>query len=114
MKIDSVSGWTQRTPTKSDYVSLPSEYETRNIFTTYLKGLLPNTEYVIVIEEPALSIFSDTFYYKTLDPSNFTMMTGGDIGINPESRAMNQMLLDHNADIIMIGGDISYDNNFPQ
>jgi hypothetical protein len=57
---------------------------------------------------------SETFYYKTVDPSDYTMIIGGDLGINPESRSMNEMLLDHNADLIMIGGDISYDNNFPQ
>lgn len=55
------------------------------------------------------------YYFKTINPNDFVIINGGDIGINPEAHKMNNIgLKNTNADVMMIGGDISYDNNFPE
>ena len=102
-------------PSHSEFRSLPSEYESRDIFTAHLKGLAPNTEYAFAVEDQLANHNPDIYYFKTFDPNNYTILNGGDIGINPESKRINNNgLSGHRGDLIMIGGDISYDNNFPQ
>jgi len=58
---------------------------------------------------------SSLYYFKTLDPHDFSMVVGGDLGVNPATKKMNEVGLKNlNPDLIMMGGDISYDNNFPE
>lgn len=101
-------------PTLSEYSSLPSEYESRVIFTAYLRDLKENTRYIFSITDESASQHSVQFSFKTLNPQKFVLLNGGDIGINPEARDMNNIGLEgHQGELIMIGGDISYDNNIP-
>ncbi|CAI2360504.1 unnamed protein product [Moneuplotes crassus] len=107
--------WTRISPNIGEFSSLPSEYESRNIFTAYLKDLKPNMRYIFSISDEGAERYSEKFSFKTFDPNNFVILNGGDIGINPEAREMNNVgLANHRGDLMMIGGDISYDNNFPQ
>jgi hypothetical protein len=42
-------------------------------------------------------------------------VAGGDIGNNRESKKMNDEVVRlQNPDVLMVGGDIAYDNNFPE
>lgn len=101
-------------PIKSEYQSLPSEYESRDIFTAQLTGLEPDTQYAFRIKGVSMSD-QNIYFFKTFNPSNFTIVNGGDIGINEESKQMNNYgLKNTHPDLMMIGGDISYDNNFPE
>ena len=61
------------------------------------------------------SFEGDLYYFKTFDPNKLTIINGGDIGINKWSVLMNSKgLKDTTADLILIGGDSSYDNNFSE
>lgn len=66
-----------------------------------------------------LNIFgiqSQIYYYKTLpaelgEKDKLIMVNGGDIGNTKMAYDIWKALESVNPDIIMIGGDISYDNN---
>ncbi|CAI2360864.1 unnamed protein product [Moneuplotes crassus] len=115
LKLDLNISWKTVIPILSEYSSLPSEYESRVIFTAYLKDLKENTRYIFSITDENADQSSAQFSFKTLNPQKFVLLNGGDIGINPEARDMNKIGLEgHQGELIMIGGDISYDNNIPQ
>ena len=51
--------------------------------------------------------------YKTLqgkDASELRMVVGGDVSLTKEAIRINNHVVNFNPDIIMIGGDIAYDN----
>ena len=103
-------------PLKSKFESLSTEeHEKRNIFTAHLKDLEQDTTYAFSISLNPRLFGSEAYYFKTFNPESMTIVNGGDVGINYESREMNQNGLSNiEPDLIMIGGDISYDNNFPE
>jgi len=55
-----------------------------------------------------------TTTYQTLPGDtlerNLVIATGGDVGANEHSKTLTNVLGDHNVDVIMVGGDIAYDN----
>lgn len=116
-KYDSIhdeSSWIEGDAVLSEYESLPTESESRNIFTTLLKNLEENTEYGFSVSIPDQTD-TQIYFFKTINSDRFTIVNGGDIGINEEARQMNTHGLNNiDPDLIMIGGDISYDNNFPE
>ena len=107
--------WSSEEVVKGEYRSLKSEYSQRNIFTVLLKELLPNSTYVFRINEPTWKNSTpQTFSYKTFDINNITIVDGGDIGNDLLAMKMNDNTVSKmNADLIMVGGDIAYDNNVP-
>ena len=57
----------------------------------------------------------ELYYFKTFDPNQLTIINGGDLGINEASVEMNSVGLKNiTADLIMIGGDSTYDNNYAE
>jgi hypothetical protein len=100
---------------KSEYESPATEYERRSVFTTLLKDLLPNTTYMFRVFEPSWNKSLHKVYsYKTFDLNNIRLVAGGDIGNNILATKMNEQTVSKlNADLILVGGDIAYDNNIP-
>ena len=101
-------------PIKGEYKSPEYEYDKRNIYTAYLKDLKPNTTYTFFIEEDAWKDDKNkTIYsYKTFDVNNMVIIDGGDMSSTKIAETMNKNVVNKiDADLIMIGGDIAYDNN---
>ncbi|CAI2386673.1 unnamed protein product [Moneuplotes crassus] len=111
----SSNSWQSIVPIQGEYESPPSEYSQRYIFTALLKDLSPKTLYEFRIQEPTWDEDSEQnvmYSYKTFDPENLKIVQGGDSGNTKEAIEMNQNSLKNiNPDLVMIGGDIAYDNN---
>lgn len=51
--------------------------------------------------------------YKQLDTNNMTIVAGGDIGNSPDALVMNENTVKvAEPDLMIVGGDIAYDNGF--
>lgn len=107
--------WNWADVVKGEYESPENEYSKRNIFTVLLKNLEPNSKYAFRISEPSwLDEKQEIFSYKTFDPSKIKILDGGDVGNNYITEQMNEKVVSKmDADLIMVGGDIAYDNNLP-
>lgn len=108
--------WSLADVVKGEYESPLSEYSTRHIFTVLLSSLEPNTTYTFKITEKSWDNSSFKSYsYKTFDTNNIVIINGGDVGNDPLAVKMNTNVVSKvKADMIMIGGDIAYDNNMPE
>lgn len=99
----------------SEYSYPISESTSREIYHVLLSDLNLNSTYVFWITESswdpkAVKVYS----YKTFDPNNIKILSGGDIGNNKMAREMNEYTVRGlGADVILVGGDIAYDNNVP-
>ena len=100
---------------KGEYESPSSEYSRRHIFTVLLKNLTPNTTYIFRVTESSWNNSDSHLYsYKTFDTENIVIINGGDVGNGDLPMKMNKNVVNKiKADMIMIGGDIVYDNNVP-
>ena len=124
--------WISISPIKGEYKSPPSEYIQREIYTVFLNNLLPKTKYIFKINEFSwthrdysfshnnisefeLNDDKEILYsYDTFDPENMTIVQGGDISNDHLAIKMNENTLQNiDFDLLMIGGDIAYDNNVP-
>jgi hypothetical protein len=87
----------------------------KNVFTVLLKNLDPDTKYAFRITEPSwLDEEPEIFSYKTFDTDKIKIVDGGDVGNNYLTDQMNEKVVSKmDADLIMVGGDIAYDNNIP-
>lgn len=108
--------WNQVNVIKGEYESPLSEYSRRHIFTVLLDSLQLNTTYVFKITEKSWNNDQSKLYsYKTFDTNNIVIINGGDVGNSELAIKMNTNVVNKiKADMIMIGGDIAYDNNMPE
>lgn len=87
----------------------------RNVHSVLLNNLKPNTKYIISIYYDGKVQISKV--YKTLPDSNIErniiMINGGDVGNRPAAKIITQMIASFQPDIVLVGGDIAYDNNLP-
>jgi len=88
-------------------------YGNRNVHSALLTGLLPDTMYTIEIYYDGQ--VQDTQLYRTLPDENsdrdIVIVTGGDMGINDRSRDLTTNSLKYNVDVLVVGGDLAYDDN---
>jgi hypothetical protein len=70
---------------------------------------------VFRITEPSWIIDLPKIYsYKTFDVDHIKILSGGDVGNDKIARQMNKNTVSKlDPDVILIGGDIAYDNNIP-
>lgn len=80
-----------------------------------ITDLLPNSTYEFTIQDDSWSEAIPTKYsYKTFDLDDITIINGGDMGNSKLAILMNEKVVNNiDADLIMIGGDIAYENNIP-
>lgn len=108
--------WTDINPIQNYNFSLPdSEYEQREMYTAYAQDLTPNTTYIFKFYDENWAVAdSKVFLYKTLDPHNATLVVGGDIGNTKIAKEMKVKTLNKmEPDLILVAGDIAYDNAIP-
>ena len=100
---------------QTDYKTPVTEYSQRGVFTVLLKGLEANTTYSFRITAPDWNNYDAQIYtYRTFDTSNLTIVAGGDVGNSVLSHQMiNNTINKMEPDLIMVGGDIAYDQNSP-
>ena len=113
-QIANQNAWNQAHTLQGEYRSLPSEYEKRHIFTTYLQNLETESEYAFKIYTSSSKNDPQIYTFKPLDYNNITMVIGGDLGINECTFSINNPVKEMRADLFMVGGDFSYDNAFPE
>lgn len=83
----------------------------RNIFSVLFTNLTPNTLYKIEVANKAGVLKSAN--YKTVPDAEATelrMAVGGDLGVSYNGDTVTSYLTQFNPDIIIIGGDIAYDD----
>jgi hypothetical protein len=92
-----------------------SEYSKRNVYTVLLSNLKPGAVYTFRISDPSWINFKSKVYsYKTFDLGNMKILAGGDVGNREAAYTMNKNTVRNlDFDLIMIGGDVAYDNNVP-
>ena len=87
----------------------------RRVFTSYIKGLEKNQTYLFRIEEASWKSPSTKLFSYYMPTENLTIIMGGDVGNTKISYKMNKDVVSPlQPDLIMIGGDISYDNSIPE
>ncbi|CAI2361334.1 unnamed protein product [Moneuplotes crassus] len=113
LDLQDSSNWNKFTINASDYESPKNEYSKRYIYTAYMKSLKPNTRYVFQITSSSWkSQTAKTYVYKTFDESKIVIVDGGDVGNSHITETMNKNTVSKiEMDLIMLGGDIAYDNN---
>ncbi|CAI2361454.1 unnamed protein product [Moneuplotes crassus] len=109
------SNWENGTPILGEYELPSSEYTSRDIYTVYLENLEQSSTYRFMIDEPSWKDYQPQIYsYKTFDPENYRIIAAGDIGNQEKAIEMNTNTVSNlEFDLIMVGGDIAYDNNIP-
>jgi hypothetical protein len=114
-KATNFSDWRTAKVVRSEYRSPVTEYNQRHVFTTLLKNLKANTFYSFRITEPNWNNTKAKIYaYKTFDPTKMTIMNGGDVGNSKLAhKMMKNVVSNSDFDLIMVGGDVAYDQNSP-
>ena len=109
------SSWKSGVPLKGEYELPQTEYTKRGVYTVHLKNLEGASTYLFKINEQNWANYTPEIYsYNTFNPQNFEIIAGGDVGNREKSIEMNQnTIMKLKSDLIMIGGDIAYDNNMP-
>ncbi len=90
----------------------------RIVHTAYFKNLKPDTVYQVEvqktppIDQPFAAPLITTKYKTTPDKDTnvLKMAVGGDVSMTHEGLAITQKLVSYNPDIIIIGGDNTYDD----
>ena len=111
--ISSSSSWIESIVDKTEYRTPINEYSSRYIYTILLKNLNADSKYAFRITEDSWNETQiKTFIYKTFDTNNITIIDGGDMGNSQHTKKMNENTVSKiDSDLIMVGGDIAYDNN---
>lgn len=82
------------------------------MFTAHLTNLTPGVEYGVKV---GVGEQMRAYWFRMVNPTEFTFVIGGDIGINPESERMMRVgMRNFDPDLYVVGGDVSYDNGFPE
>jgi hypothetical protein len=97
---------------KGEYRSPKSEFNKKFIYTVLLEKLSPDTTYRFTLTTKNWPVYNYT--YTTPNLADFKIVDGGDVGNSPLTKQMVENVVSkENADLIMIGGDIAYDQNSP-
>lgn len=85
----------------------------RNIHIVLVDGLLPDTYYNFTVSYNGFLQANYTYLTMPLNTSsrNLTMVMGGDVGANARHNKMSDIAAKYSPDLIVIGGDLAYDNN---
>lgn len=89
------------------------EYGKRKVWTYLFTNLKPNTLYNLSLTNEHNKTMATT--YKTLsnlndNVSSMKVVVGGDVGLSDHGRTIFRNIGELNPDLIVIGGDIAYDN----
>lgn len=100
----------------SQYRSPTTEYTSRVVYSDIKWGLEARDIIYFRIRDKSWTKTEPTLYqYIVPDPDNMTILAGGDVGYNGLSRNLiSNVASKVDADLIMIGGDIAYDNGNPR
>lgn len=115
-EIAYIKDWVQVPAVQGQYRLPDHEYSKRNVFTSLLNGLEENTLYAFKISNEGWDDDkAQVYYYKNFNTKKMKIVNGGDIG---NLKLVNQMntnvVATHDPDIILVGGDVAYDNNFAE
>ena len=110
---DPTLAWSSKKPTKSTYHVPDYEYHKKNVYSAYINGLSSNSTLVFKIIDKSWN--NPTIYsYKVVNPERMIFVAGGDVGNTELAKFINKNVVSRvDSDLIMIGGDIVYDNNTP-
>lgn len=110
------SNWEQVKVVQADYESPVTEYSQRGMYTALVKGMKADTIYSFRVTEPNWENSKAQIYtYHTFNPKDVTILNGGDVGNSVLAHEMiENSLKDARGDLVMIGGDIAYDQNDPK
>jgi len=110
------SNWEDVRVVQADYRSPVTEFSQRGMFTALVKGMKADTTYSFRITEPNWNNENAQIYtYKTFNTKDMTIINGGDVGNSVLAHeVIENSLREANADLVMIGGDIAYDQNDPK
>lgn len=84
----------------------------RYVHSVIFRGLVPDTIYSIEVKDSTGKILKQA-KYKTLpnqDASELKMAVGGDLGMTDEGIKITSFLSDFKPDVIVLGGDTTYDD----
>ena len=83
----------------------------RNVFNVFLSDLVPGKDYEFqVVTAGATEQEAKTFKFRLPRSDAIKMSVGGDAGVTQTSRKIFQLMYASNPDLIVIGGDMAYDN----
>ena len=114
--IKSWNKWTSYTPTKGEYRLPDHEYSSREIYTLLLKNLEELKTYAFRITHEGWSTAdAQIYYYQNFNTQKMNIVNGGDIGnVKAATMINDNIVAKADADLIFVGGDIAYDNAFPE
>ena len=101
---------------KGEYQLPDHEYSSREIYTFLLTNLVELQTYAFRISHDGWDINkAQIYYYQNFNTQKMTIVNGGDIGNVKIAFQMNDNVISKaDADLIFVGGDIAYDNAFPE
>eukprot|EP00343_Euplotes_focardii_P008005 CAMPEP_0205819172 /NCGR_PEP_ID=MMETSP0206-20130828/1431_1 /ASSEMBLY_ACC=CAM_ASM_000279 /TAXON_ID=36767 /ORGANISM="Euplotes focardii, Strain TN1" /LENGTH=477 /DNA_ID=CAMNT_0053112435 /DNA_START=500 /DNA_END=1933 /DNA_ORIENTATION=- len=107
--------WEEAEVIKADYETPATEYSRRGVYSVILKNLNASSDYSFVVTDSDWDNSNAQIYtYHTFDTSNMTIAAGGDIGNSKLAHEMmDNTISKFPVDLIMVGGDIAYDQNSP-
>jgi hypothetical protein len=94
---------------------LEAHYQ-RQVFSVFVSKLTPNTEYTFSLRSHIGSVgggegdHPTVYRFKTPSSENLSLVAGGDAGNTRDAKRIISRILETNPDIIVIGGDVAYDN----
>ncbi|CAI2361036.1 unnamed protein product [Moneuplotes crassus] len=98
-------------PTIGEYMFPDSFVQDKKILTFHIKSIPKDAIMMMKVETSNLT---HMFTYKVPDGENMRLLVGGDVGNDKSTLQMHQNTVEKlDYDIILIGGDIAYDNNMP-
>lgn len=112
--IPSITTWnTWSEQEKGEYRPPSHEHFSREVYTCLLKGLQESKIYAFRVSQEGWSETPDVYYHQNFNTKKMKILNGGDIGnVKPAKRLHENVVRGYDADMILVGGDISYDNNF--
>lgn len=96
-------------------VDIQDEFADRKVWSFLFDSLTAVTVYNVTVSTGTRTY---TTTYKTLPESGDTSnpikaIIGGDTGLNVQGRSLFRLAAAENADVLIVGGDIAYDNAVP-
>ena len=108
--------WTIYSPIQGEYRLPVHEYSQRNVYSVLIKNLNENSSYAFkIVQSGWENSRAQIYYYRNFNTQKITIVNGGDIGNVKSSSMIHQNVVSKfDADLIFVGGDIAYDNGFPE
>ena len=110
-RLKGASVWTSSTPEGLLYKGTESKAE-RTIYTSFLDNLTPGSSYEFYVKYQFDNRETKLYSFTTKGNSDqITIVAGGDVGTSTNAQATSEQVGSVDADAIVVGGDVSYDNN---